>query len=231
VRGALIAWLALCGAAHADPNAQAKAHFKQGRDYQDQGYYAKAAEEYKTAYELDRRPEMLFNIAQAYRLADDKQQALDYYQQYLAAQPEGLGAAESRQHVEELQRQIEAARAAPPPPPPPPAATELRSSPALRIAGLATAGGGAIALGIGIKFGIDARAAGDDISKHTGDWTLADQAHYEAGQRAQTIMVIAYVTGGVLVATGGVLYVLGTRTHVVPVVSASAAGAVLWGRF
>lgn len=224
-----LASLAVSAVALADPNAQAKAHFKQGRDYQDQGDYAKAAEEYKAAYELDRRPEMLFNIAQAYRLADAKPQALDYYKQYLAAQPEGLGAAESRQHVDELEKQLEAERAKPPPPTPP--APKLRSSPALRIAGLATIGGGAIALGLGVVFGVEARAAGDDISKHTGDWTLADQARFESGQRAQTGMIVAYVASGVLVATGGVLYVLGTRTQVAPVVGANAAGAVLWGRF
>jgi len=46
---------------------------------------------------LDRRPEMLFNIAQVYRLGNHKQPAVDYYQQYLAAQPERPGAREARQ--------------------------------------------------------------------------------------------------------------------------------------
>jgi hypothetical protein len=88
-----------------------------------------------------------------------------------------------------------------------------------------------IALGVGVKLGFDAEQAADDISRHIGPWTDTEQARFEEGQRANRNMIIAYVGGGVLVATGTALFVVGRRTHVVPVVGASSAGAMLWGHF
>lgn len=238
--------------ARAEPSAKgrAKQHFKQGKALQDTGKYDDAVAEYRAAYDLDRRPEMLFNIAQVYRLGDHKQPAIDYYQQYLAAQPDGPGAREARQWIAELTRQIEADRPLPiepaqpaqPPivplasPPPrsesePRALTATRSSPPLRIAGLATAGAGAIALGFGVVFGIKARSAADTISNHQGPWTEDERHTFEAGQRANRTMIVGYVAGGALVATSGVLYYLGARTHVVPVTGVRTAGLAVQGRF
>lgn len=238
--------------ARAQPSvqAQAKQHFKQGKALQDAGKYDDAVAQYRAAYDLDQRPEMLFNIAQVYRLGNHKQQAVDYYQQYLAAQPDGPGAREARQWIAELTRQIEADRplpsepAQPEPPPttppssPPPrsepepgALTVTRSSPQLRIAGLATAGAGAIGLGFGVVFGIKARSAADTISNHQGPWTLDERHTFEDGQRANRTMIIGYVAGGALVAIGGVLYYLGARTHVVPVAGVRTAGLAVQGRF
>jgi tetratricopeptide (TPR) repeat protein len=238
--------------ARAEPStkAQAKQHFKQGKALQDAGKYDDAVAEYRAAYDLDQRPEMLFNIAQVYRLGNHKQPAIDYYQQYLAAQPDGPGAREARQWIAELARQIEADRplpsepAKPEPPPivplssPPPrsepeprALTATRSSPQLRITGLATAGAGAIALGFGVVFGIKARSAADTISNHQGLWTDDERHTFEDGQRANRTMIIGYVAGGALVATGGVLYYLGARTHVVPVTGVRTAGLAVQGRF
>lgn len=230
--------------------AQAKQHFKQGKALQDAGKYDDAVAEYRAAYDLDRRPEMLFNIAQVYRLENHKQPAIDYYQQYLAVQPDGPGAREARQWIAELTRQIEVDRPLPiepakpePPPieplsPPPPrsepeprALTATRSSPQLRITGLATAGAGAIALGVGVVFGIKARSAAETISNHQGPWTEDERHTFEDGQRANRTMIIGYVAGGALVATGGVLYYLGARTHVVPVTGARTAGLAVQGRF
>jgi tetratricopeptide (TPR) repeat protein len=238
--------------ARAEPGtkALAKQHFKQGKALQDAGKYDDAIAEYRAAYDLDRRPEMLFNIAQVYRLGNHKQPAIDYYQQYLAAQPDGPGAREARQWIAELTRQIEADRplpgepAKPEPPPiaplslPPPRSepeprelTATRSSPQLRITGLATAGAGAIALGFGVVFGIKARSAADTISNHQGPWTEDERHTFDDGQRANRTMIIGYVAGGALVATGGVLYYLGARTHVVPVTGVRTAGFAVQGRF
>jgi iron complex outermembrane receptor protein len=116
--------------------AQAKQHFKQGKALQDAGKYDDAVAEYRAAYDLDRRPEMLFNIAQVYRLENHKQPAIDYYQQYLAVQPDGPGAREARQWIAELTRQIEVDRPLPiepakPEPPPMRIASFLRCISAL----------------------------------------------------------------------------------------------------
>jgi tetratricopeptide (TPR) repeat protein len=90
--------LALClvaTAAYAGPLDEAKSHFKQGKAYQEAGAFLRAAEEFEAAYALDPRTEMLFNIAQAYRLGSDKPKAVDYFQRYLAAQPDGKAADEA----------------------------------------------------------------------------------------------------------------------------------------
>ncbi|HEY5925491.1 MAG TPA: tetratricopeptide repeat protein [Kofleriaceae bacterium] len=250
MRALVIAVLvAVAAPAAAGPTAveQAKARFKQGKAYQDVGQYERAAAEYKAAYELDRRPEMLFNVAQAYRLAAKKQDALDYFKRYLDAQPSGAGADEARKHVAALTMELEEEKRAqqaqpvePPPvekplpvePPPPVATVETRNSPTLRIAGLATAGAGVIALAVGVKFGLDARADADAISnKDMSAWTAEDKARFENGEAANRNMAIAYGVGGALVIGGAVMYFVGSRTQVTPVVAPQSAGLAVMGRF
>lgn len=235
----------ISASAFANPQ-QAKARFKQGKAYQDAGAYVKAAEEYKAAYDLDPRPEMLFNIAQAYRLAGERQLAIDYFKKYLDAQPGGAGADEARGHVATLTKELDELAAkqpkppeptpAPPPPtptpPPPEELVEVRGPRSLRIAGLATAGVGMIAVGLGVKFAFDARSAADALSQHTsGAWTDAEEATYLAGERANRNMIISYVVGGVLVGTGAVLYWRGARTTLVPVATTTSASLAVAGQF
>ena len=245
MRRLALALLLAAGHAAADPKTdEARAHFKQGKAFQDVGAFDKAADEYKAAYAIDPRAEMLFDIAQAYRLGGQAQQALDYFQQYLTAQPSGAGADEARQHVAELTKQLadereRSVKAAPPPPappppaPPPPTAPKLvtrRGSPALRIGGLATAGAGVVACGLAVKFGLDARSDADAISRTDRTlWTDADRRTYEHGQAANRHMMESYAVGGALVVTGAVLYWVGARTHVVPVVDAQTAMLTVGG--
>jgi len=248
-RALVIAIVCAALPALAQPVQEAKQHFKAGKTLQDAGKYAEAAVEYQAAYDLDPRPPMLFNIAQAHRLASHKQVALDFYKRYLAAEPDGAGAREARQWITELQHQLEAERPLPtqpepspplPQPPPdtsprPPAETPpiapAKSSRTLRIAGLAVGGAGAVTLGLGVAFGLKARSAADEITGHKDSWTQAEKDTFEAGQRANRNMIIAYVVGGAMVATGGVLYTLGARAHVAPVAGPRTAGLVVQGRF
>jgi tetratricopeptide (TPR) repeat protein len=64
--------------------------------------YDQAIERYQRAYDLTRHPLMLFNIAQAHRLADRADEALTFYEQYLKDDPDGSEAAGARLRVEEL---------------------------------------------------------------------------------------------------------------------------------
>lgn len=251
MRPVVLALCVLVATATADPREDAKAHFKQGKAYQEAGAFLRAADEFKAAYELDPRPEMLFNIAQAYRLGGDKTHAIEYFKSYLTSEPNGKAAPEARVLVAELQRQVDEdeakakadananANANPPPPPvrdqpPPPPQVDtvtVRTSPALRIAGLATVGAGAIALGFGVKRGLDARSAADDITHHSGTWTDEERQLYADGQAANRDMKIAYVVGGVLVTTGAVLFWWGSRMHAVPVAGPQTAGVAIAGSF
>lgn len=96
----------------AEPSAQQLA-----RQYTEAGLAAQRAGEYDTAIALYAKayvqiphPVLLFNMAQANRLAGRKQLALDLYRRYLAADPEGPHARIARELTAEIERDL-AARA------------------------------------------------------------------------------------------------------------------------
>ena len=247
-RAAICAACLVCRVALADPADGAKAHYKQGRAYQEAGELLRAADEFKAAYALDPRAELLFNIAQAYRLAGDKPDAVDYFKRYLEAQPAGKGADEARVLVAELQHEIDDARAhepAQPQPPPPPPAPALpppsapavrdtvlvRTSPALRIAGLATAGVGLVAVGIAAHYALVASSDSDYITNFTGTWGPTQMQRYLDGQAANRDMKIGYAIGGGLVAVGAGLFLWGSHLQAVPVATPQMVGVATTGRF
>ena len=63
--------------------AQAKEHYKKGTKLYDLGKYDEAIHEFEAAYELKDEPVLLYNIAQAYRLANKYAEALRFYRSYL----------------------------------------------------------------------------------------------------------------------------------------------------
>jgi tetratricopeptide (TPR) repeat protein len=109
----LASWLLLLGAAHAQQSAppaqpapqptesmgqsttteqemtdaQARAHFRLGREYYEQGHFAEAAKEFEVAYGLSGRASLLYNIYIAYRDAQDTPNAARALRGYLAAEP------------------------------------------------------------------------------------------------------------------------------------------------
>lgn len=109
---------------------------------------------------------------------------------------------------------------------------QRRKSSRLRIAGLATAGVGVIGIGLGIKLGLQAQSLSDELSAHSmGPWTDDEKRKLADGERANTRMGYAYVAGGILVATGAVLFVIGVRTRVGVDVTAESTSVVARGRF
>jgi hypothetical protein len=82
--------------------------------------YAVAAESYEKAFELKPDPAVLYNAAQAYRLAGNKERALDLYQSYLRMYGDEKRA-EIEKHIENLKQAIEKDRAVATSPPTTPA--------------------------------------------------------------------------------------------------------------
>jgi len=73
---------ALVASASADPE-QAKARYKEGLVHYNVREYGDAVAKFKEAYKLDPNPAYLYNIAQAYRLAQDCADAAAFYKTFL----------------------------------------------------------------------------------------------------------------------------------------------------
>jgi tetratricopeptide (TPR) repeat protein len=90
---------------------EARQHFNAGRELQTAGKYDQAIAEYEDAYRLAQLPELLFNMAQAYRLKGDRKRAIGLYERYVAAVPEGSTSDEALEHIRTLKLEIEVGEA------------------------------------------------------------------------------------------------------------------------
>ena len=237
----LVALCALMRIATADPSTQAKAEalFEKGQADYRSGQYAAAIELFKQAYEVERDPVYLFNIAQGYRKSLDCLNAYDYYRRYLDASPTAENKAKVQQwlrdlqpcaddrrkehdaalRAQELERQQhdgEAAKSptAVAPPPPRAATTTVNRGTGLRIAGLATAAAGGLGLIVGIAYGIQGANLKNEIGTKcnggTCNWNDPVIAALNSdGHRANTLAYVGYIGGGLAVLAGTGLYLYG----------------------
>src|SRR5262249_55253711 len=77
------------GRAWADEVSSAKAHYLRATSHFAVGEYSEAASDYETAYKLHPDPALLFDAAQAHRLAGHHEKALLLYRSYLRLYPNG----------------------------------------------------------------------------------------------------------------------------------------------
>jgi tetratricopeptide (TPR) repeat protein len=243
----------------------ARVHYERGRAHHERNEYEQAIREYLLAYELQPSAGLLFNIAQVYLLSGDREKALEHYRAYLREEPEGEVSELARQRIAAIEGEL-AAEALEAPPvdegqtagqsqdaaqdaraatgPAPQADSARTGSPGrgLRWTGLAVAGVGLVGVGLGVKFGLDARDVQDRIeSQPEGTpWTFDDL--YAEGQAASRNMWISYGVGGAALIAGGTLYFLGRNSGdsqasgrrqlaIVPVWDRSGSGLVLVGGF
>jgi tetratricopeptide (TPR) repeat protein len=101
----------------------------------DVGKYNEAIEEYQKAYEIGGDPPMLYNIAQAYRLNDQPNEALRFYRRYLQRAPGARNREDVERKIADLEKQVEdrrkAAAAATPPPVAAPPVVPVAPAPAV----------------------------------------------------------------------------------------------------
>ena len=251
----LVAAAAPASAQPIDPNVQAKADlmFEQAQAHYEAGRYQAAIPLFKEAYELVHDPVYLFNIAQSYRKVLDCENAYDNYNRYLAEAKEADAkqrekvqgwlrelapcvderraeherarrgeAADRARRIEALRREQAAARVA---------TTVDRGRP-YRRAGLIAGAVGIAGLGVGATFSVlgarQKSALGDECA--TGcDWTDPDLlAKDRAGKRYNVIAGVGLIGGGVALAGGVTLYLLG-RAKVEKVTVTPAPGGATVG--
>jgi len=100
----LLALTLAASPAFADGRIDARGHYERGTSLFDLGKYHDAAHEYEQAYELKNDPALLFNIGQAYRLANEHEQAIIAYRSYLRRSPDAPNRVEVASRISELQQ-------------------------------------------------------------------------------------------------------------------------------
>lgn len=98
-------------------DAEARQHYKNATGHFAVGEFAEAAAEYEAAFKLHQDPALLFNAAQARRLAGQNERALVLYKNFLQLYPDSSNVPAVREQVAHLQAVIaaeEKAKNAPP---------------------------------------------------------------------------------------------------------------------
>jgi tetratricopeptide (TPR) repeat protein len=227
----------------AAPAASAKATAKQyvadGLAAQDRGDYDAAIALYQKAYDLVPHPVLMFNQAQAHRLAGRIAQARSLYASYLAQVSTGDQATTARDWIADIDArpppaavQLTPPAVAPAVVAPSPAVSEPsdKRGPTLRLVGIGTAAVGAVAIVVGIGYAVRGNTLSDEVEKQY------DPSKVAAGEQANRRATFDLIAGGLLVAGGAALYVWGYQLDrprdamaLRPMVSSQLVGLALSG--
>jgi hypothetical protein len=217
--------------------ARAAKMYEQGSAHYEAGRFSEAIPMFRDAYELVHDPVYLFNLAQSYRKVLDCEHASEFYKRYLdeakdadkqqrervngwlrelepcveqrRADAEAARKGQEAAAETERIRQAEAERRRKEGP----QYTTIDNGKWFRIGGYAAAGLGAVGIGLGIRYGIkgsDLQSELAEICDKGCNWNeqaLRDKD--EAGKRANKLSATFYVAGGVALAGGVVLYIIG----------------------
>lgn len=215
---------------------------ERGRAFHAAGDYMSAIVAFKQAYAIAPSPGLLFNLAQAYRLAGDCADAAWMYRNFLASSADSDQRAVAQQQLATVEQcgRGPGLRLAAPVVAAPVLAAALTSSTARGGATHATAplearatttsdndGVREMRLGVGLAIGgsallagaayfaLDAHDAANSVSAtYAKGGTWADVADADArGQRDATLAKVLGATGAVAIASGGVCYYLGRRAQ------------------
>ncbi|MBS1120553.1 MAG: hypothetical protein H6Q90_2781 [Deltaproteobacteria bacterium] len=243
---ALVALACFAGPARADnptPQDRAKQLHDEGLRQYSAGDYPAAIAAYEEAYKLVPAPGILFNLAHAYRLANQCAHALEAYRAYVQAAPDAPNVDVANRHITAMEECVNRAR-----PPEPHVDSISRTTPppivrlgehdadpgrGMRFAGLAVGGVGVGSAMLGLYFGLQARSASTKIDEFFAAGGTWDDAHaqLERDGKRDNLRALAFtIVGAIGVATGGYVYYLGTggRTSAVSFVPDPHGGQVAW---
>jgi tetratricopeptide (TPR) repeat protein len=211
-----------------------------GRELHERGDYARAIVAFNAAYAIAPSPGLLFNLAQAYRLQGNCDDAELMYRRYIAAAPASVDErALAETHLATVVRCVQkrslnlppdAAMAHIPLPPPPghdpifddaPERGERSRGQLARRIGLGTTIGGALALGGAAFYAVQAYRATAEVERlYAGGAKWRDiEPIDERGERAATRARWLGIGGGIGAAAGVTLFILGRRADRAPPVA------------
>lgn len=221
MRAAIVfaAILATAGGVAAEPvPPRARALAAEGRKAHAAGDYAKAAEAFERAYVLAPSSPLLFNIAQAYRLAGKCENAMIMYRRFLESGPSREAATVAGVHLRSMERctrpvQVPSVAISAPPRIALPMAEGTKSivlakrdeAPMLphKMEITALAISGAAALGVSLVYALDAKAASDDVeAMYARGAPWSEIAPTDARGKHDARVAIGFGLGG-LIAIGG----------------------------
>ena len=239
----LAALVVLETAAIAQPRAEDL--YAEGQVAYDRADYATAIAKWQSSYDLSKEAGLLFNLAQAKRLAGDCAGAITTYRRFDTTDTDFT----SEQHklakdfMRELDGTCPALSSAPTIVTHPKSGGELNLAPRLtdhksdrsrsgrswKIAGLVTSGVGIATITIGLGLGHHGSSIGGEITAACAtscDWaTLKDKD--ARGKRAVSIGKTLDVVGIAAVASGAIFYYLGARRETLTVAPTPGGGGVV----
>ncbi|MCG8421888.1 MAG: hypothetical protein MJE77_28540 [Proteobacteria bacterium] len=86
--------------------ADGQTHADDGDKDRAQAAYGRAARDYLQAYKLSRLPDLLYNLAQIYRMRGELNWALRTYRKYIELAPQGRGVERATQFIQELENEL-----------------------------------------------------------------------------------------------------------------------------
>jgi len=199
-----------------------------GRELHERGDYARAVDAFQEAYVIAPRPGLLFNLAQAYRLQGNCDDAELMYRRYLSAHPSSQERALAETHLATVVRCIERRRLnlpmdasmaslqVPPAPLADSSAAHRRARGRLvqRI-GLGTSLGGLAALSVAAYYGARAHATEEDVERHYAGGTSWQEIAPldERGQREARTARWLGIGGGATAVAGIALFLIGRQAE------------------
>lgn len=234
---------ALGKAALAQPGAKAEDLYTEGQTAYDRADYATAIAKWQMAYDLSKEAGLLFNLAQAKRLAGDCAGAIATYRRFDMADADYT----SDQHklAKDFVRELKDMCPTVPVGPKitiderptsnvrltDPESVRGESGRTWKIAGVATVGVGVVTIAIGLGLGHHGASIGDEITAACQDPTgcnWADLKDKDAqGKREVAIGKVLDVTGVAVIAGGAIFYYLGVRQETLTLTPAPGGGGVV----
>src|SRR5262245_11232393 len=212
---------------------EVKLHYQRATRAYDLQKYLEAIDEYQKAYEISGDPPMLYNIAQAYRLADQPAEAARYYRRFLQRMPSARNREDVERKIADQERIAEQRKknepVAPPPPPPPPTKpppiVEVKPPPpppttppppvtpppppetsnVRAVVGWSLLAAGVIADGVAAYEGYRAKQKGDQLTKDSMAGNKVFDPSLETDGKNANIAAIALGIGGTALAITGII--------------------------